>query len=78
MYRWQSVSLREPPVIGDQCAEQSHEVSDGETKGSYGKVGPSASMKSQGQVKKARIEHERGRQMDQSTHANDYRDQRIE
>ena len=58
-------------VIGDECTEQSHQVSDGETKGSNGKVGPNASVKSQGQVKKARIEHERGRQIDQSTHANE-------
>src|SRR5712671_4790047 len=79
MYRWQSASLQEQPaiVIGDECTEQSHEVSDGETEGSNGKVGPNASVKSQGQVKKARIEHERGRQIDQSAHANGYRNQRA-
>ena len=79
MYRWQSASLQEQPaiVIGDECTEQSHEVSDGETEGSNGKVGPNASVKSQGQVKKARIEHERGRQIDQSTHANDCGNQRA-
>src|SRR6266481_1022500 len=79
MYRWQTASLHEQPaiVIGDECTEQSHEVSDGETKGSDGKVGPNASVKSQGQVKKARIEHERGRQIDQSAHANDCGNQRA-
>jgi len=30
-------------VIGDECTEQSHQVSDGETEGSNGEVGPKLS-----------------------------------
>jgi hypothetical protein len=58
-----SVSLEEQPaiVIGDKGTEQSHEVSNGESKGSNGKVGPIASAKGQRQVKKPRIEHQRDR-----------------
>src|ERR1700733_12366160 len=75
--RWRTASLQKQPaiVIGDECTKQSHQVSDGETKGSNGKVRPHAWLQSQGQVKKARIENERGRQIDQSAHANDYGDQ---
>src|ERR1700680_3834459 len=65
-------------MIDDERTEQGHEVGDGETEGSDGKVGAIASVKSKGQVKKARIEHERGRQIDQSTHANEYRHQRTQ
>ena len=40
-----------------------------------GRSGRIASLKSQSQVKKTRIEHERGRQIDQPAHANDHRNQ---
>src|SRR5882757_477668 len=55
MYSRQSASLCEQPavVIGDECTKQGHKVSDGETKGSNGKVGLNLSVKSPGQVKKA-------------------------
>src|ERR1700674_2867376 len=77
--RTQSASLHEQPavVIGDERTEQSHKIGNGEPKGSNRKVGPIASVESQGQVKKARIEHERGRQIDQSAHANECGNQRA-
>ena len=47
-------------VIGDESAEQRHQVSDRITKSSNGKLRPQAWLKGQGQIKKARIEHQRG------------------
>src|ERR1700722_8429667 len=75
--QWVKDRLQEQPaiVIGDECPEQSHQISDGETTGPNGKVGPMASVKSQGHVEKARIEHERGRQIDPAAHADEYGNQ---
>jgi hypothetical protein len=38
--------VKDSIMVGNECTEQSHEVSDGETKGSNGKVWPHASVKS--------------------------------
>src|ERR1700721_3837793 len=72
------LSLQEQPaiVIGNQCGEQRHQVSDRVAESSNRKVVPRARLKGQGQVKKSRIEHQRGRQIEQSAHANHHRDYR--